>query len=211
MPKLFIDLATSGAFDFHNEDPLSTSQAHMIRLAALLTTDAGNTLSETCCLIKRPAAAPPIEPGAQGFNGISEDMLQERGVSMHSALAEFGVALAQTTLIVAHGWQFPRKVLEWTYAYYGHPDRTWPESFDTMLKGTEYVGIVDQKPSKKPRYKWPSFNEMHEKVTGFPWRLSADPALGDAERRIFDGLARVRMVRLAHYLLTRETMPQAQG
>jgi hypothetical protein len=113
---------------------------------------------------------------------------------MHSVLAQFGDALANANMIVAHSWQWHKHVLEWTYGYYGHTvKRKWPTAFDTMIKGADYVGIEAKRPGGGN--KWPSFNELTEKVLSRPWRVTGDP--------IADGIQRVRIVKLAYDQITR--------
>lgn len=194
MSVIYIDTAeSSGRFDMKSHDPVLWHSGSMVRLTFLLADPEGKTLAESCCLIRLPSGD-VVERGAEEFHGISDRLLGERGVSLENALAEFGVALSEARTMVAHSWIYRRKVLGKAYAVLGLAlKREWPPAFDVLTEGVAYVGIERKAPGGG--HVFPKFNDLYEKVMGRPWQITSDP--------VHDGLQRVRMLQMAHGILTR--------
>lgn len=195
MSILYVDTATSDKWRYpiKGEPQPDEQQPHMVRLAWLLTEDDGRTVRETCHLIRLPLGE-RMASEAAFYAGVFDHQLDERGMKMFGVLTEYAEALGEVRpvevengggLIVAHNWHHHRQVLERSLRYVGMPARTWPESLCAMIKATKIVGIEKKQPGGG--FKWPTFDECHERMMGQRYMPSSDP--------IADGIARVRAVR----------------
>jgi DNA polymerase III epsilon subunit-like protein len=184
MSIIIVDTAANTRWDFNDKDPLSPTQAHLIRLAVLLMDETSETINEHCTLIRLPSDA-HIDPGAQRFHGISEAVLGERGVSMTGALTELANSVGVARLIVAHNWQYRARELDRSFALVGMPQRVWPESYCLQIKGAPVVGIERQAPGGG--FAWPRFEDCCDKFLGRRLFPTDDP--------VHDGLLRVQALR----------------
>lgn len=199
--NLYIDTATTDRWKFPNKGvPRPDSdQPYMVRLAWLLEADAGRTVREACHLIRLPADEQMAGEAAH-WTGIYDHQVQARGRDLFNVLSEFADSLGEiqqaeiqrgepkhgTGFVVGHSWEFHKQVLERSFRLVGMPARTWPPNICTMIKSTDIVQVPKQTPGGG--YKWPSFDEASERMTGKRYAPTMDP--------VADGFARVRTVRL---------------
>lgn len=197
MSTLYVDTATSDRWRFPRggKPAPDEEQPFMVRLAWLLEAADGNTVRETCHLVKLPPGLRMAGEAAH-HTGIYDHHLQGgRAMAAYNVLTEFAEALGEAKLIVAHSWQFHKQVLERSMRYVGMPAREWPPGVCAMIKATNIVQIPDQRPGGK--WKWPSFSQCCERFLGHDMQVSQDP--------VGDGIERVRAVRLFYSNIKRET------
>jgi len=185
--NLYIDTATSSWWQFpRGGKPADDSlQPYLVRLAWLLENPDGTTVREVSHLIKLPLGERMAHEAAHHL-GIYDHNLQERGMAMFSVLTEFGDALGEAKVVVAHSWAFHRQVLERSFRHVGMPARVWPTNICTMIRSTDIVCIPKQQ--RGGGNKWPSMDETCDRFLGRRLMPSMDP--------VADGIERVRAVRV---------------
>lgn len=185
--NLYIDTATSDRWRFPRggKPADDREQPHMVRLAWLLEALDGTTVREASHLIKLPQGERMVHEAAH-YLEIYDHNLQERGMAMFGVLTEFGDALGEAKVVVAHSWAFHRQVLERSFRFVGMPARVWPTNICTMIRSTDIVQIPKQQPGGG--FKWPSMDETCDRFLGRRLLPSMDP--------VADGIERVRAVRV---------------
>lgn len=187
MNTMYLDTATSDRWLFpRGGQPVADErQPHMVRLAWTLEDETGKTSSEACHLVRLPAGVRMANEAA-GHTGIYDHNIFERGMDMFNVLSEFAEALGQANIVVAHSWQFHKKVLERSFRYVGMPARDWQETACAMIQATNIVQVPMQSPGGG--FKWPSFDQCLERFCGgVPYR-PIDP--------VESGIQRLRAVRV---------------
>jgi len=162
---LFIDLETTGLPTSHYIDPSETHHwPYIVEIAWLLTDyDSDKVLKEYHEIIKPEGYDIPVESTA--IHQITQEKAMQNGLEIKTVLDELIIDLQNSTILVAHNLDFDANVLRAAFHRLGYDinviDRL--QDFCAMQNFTEYCKIVK---NGSYEYKWPSLDELHEKVFG---------------------------------------------
>lgn len=192
MRNVYIDVATSGEWIWHEKDPVSIDQPHLVRLGVMEVVDA-DIVTEFCHLIKMPMGV-KMSHGATLANGILDWQIARRGVSLSDAINELAEVLSKIyassdgTLVVFN-WSFVKHVLDISFRRPGYHTRDWSMPiFDIMKKAAPMVGKKTQPSSRT--FLFPKYEEVTYKAIGKILRPTNDP--------IKDGLTRLTAMVQCH-------------
>ena len=164
----FFDTETTG---FIRKGALvQLGQARCVQLAALLTDKNGNELTRVSDIIKPDGFIIPDQVAK--IHGITTERANEEGKPCIEVLQKFQSMLEQSSLIVAHNFDFDRQIMEIEEAYSeGKFDwTTRPASYCTMKATTNICKI----PSARGGYKWPKLMEAYKHFFGKEFEKAHD-------------------------------------
>jgi hypothetical protein len=196
MRTIFVDLATSDVWNFRT-GASDDEQPHMVRIAWVLVGNGGEAEEENCHLIKLPAGE-RMDGQAAFTQGIFDQHLTERGMSIPAVLDEFLQHLDKAGLIVGFNWQFRRKVIESCCRRLQKHTPVWPRTGCAMIDAVQVVKIPRQQPGGG--FKFPTFDQARQHFLGRVRLLGNDP--------VQEGIMRVREVQGIWERLSART-PQA--
>ncbi|MBB6306273.1 hypothetical protein [Xanthobacter tagetidis] len=134
-----------------------------------------------------------VRPCAQAVHGISTRAAGKRGVSEIVALGMLCGFAAQAEIVVGHGIDFDRQVIEGCIRRRKKPADLWTrpglEFVDTMKAATPFCRIEANR--EDGTFKWPSLDEACSLLLGEEPRAGVHSAWDDLARtrRLFDWLA----------------------
>lgn len=186
---LFLDIETSDLLkrDRSLSDP---SQPWAVSIAAQLVID-GDDADHFHVHVK--AEGRQVRAGAEAVHGISTRSAAKRGVSEVVALGMLCGLAAQAEMVVGHGIDFDRQVIEGCLLRRGKETRLWTrpglEFVDTMKAATPFCRIPTDR--EDGSFKWPSLGEAGTILRSEPPREGAHDAWSDLQRcrRLYDWLA----------------------
>lgn len=168
MTILFFDTETTGKAS-HGMPSHHKSQPLPCQIGAALYTDEGKELAALNFLVD-VTPFKPIEPGAQGVHGITNEMAKDFGASMMNALCLFDDLVHSADRVVAHNISFDKLVMRAAYYQLAKVDSPgWTvdddpfadkDLFCTMLTAMPILQIP--KPFKRTKadpWKFPSLQE----------------------------------------------------
>jgi DNA polymerase-3 subunit alpha len=186
--RLYLDTAISSNWHYEKEAP-DDLQPHLVRLSWMQERD-GVIVRDASHLIRLPDGYVMPEK-TQHAIGIYDWKLLSDGKSLEGVLTEFNDALGEVNTITAFAWQHHRKVLERSYRYLGWHVPTWPRAVCAMIKGTPVIQVPAMRPGGG--WKWPSYGEAYEKITGQQYQPTNNPSA--------DGLNRLYVVRILENMI----------
>lgn len=171
------DTETSGLFNF-GKPPEAEGQPRLASIAFLFLDDALEVQQEHYKLIRPDGWKMPY--GATVVNGLTQQMLEQKGVPVSNILTAFNYLADQGATFVAHNIDFDLKVLRGEMRRARLPDRD-VKAFCTMKSMTSVCRI-----KAKRGYKWPKLIEAYSYLFGEKFD-DAHEALADARAcaRIF--------------------------
>lgn len=169
MKILFFDTETTGQYNFQLPAGYP-SQPMIVQLGALLMDDAGTEIGHLNTLVKTDGWE--IDPGAQAIHGISKERCDAEGTTLLDAIEKFDQLLDFADLVVAHNFQFDRRVLATAYCKTSRRDLLGlKESYCTMMKATPVCRI----PKASGRgIKWPKLQEAYQFFFNEPFEGAHD-------------------------------------
>jgi DNA polymerase-3 subunit epsilon len=158
MRVLVFDTETTGLWKFklpfdHEQQP------EAVQLAAKLINDEdGRVLGQMNFLIK---AGRPCEDAAAQVHGISQQLIEEAGVTRRVAMVAFHNLVKASEMTVAHNWDFDSKVVARGYALENSDFDYFLKlpSFCTMKVGTDVCRLPGKIAGK---FKWPTLQEAYK-------------------------------------------------
>lgn len=185
---LFMDAETSDLLK--RDRPLDdSSQPWAVSIAAQLVID-GAPADFFHVHVK--AEGRQVRAGAEAVHGISTRSAAKRGVSEVVALGMLCGLAAQAEMVVGHGIDFDRQVIEGCLLRRGKETRLWTrpglEFVDTMKAATPFCRINADR--EDGSFKWPSLSEAGALLLGEEPREGTHDAWQDLLRtcRLFDWL-----------------------
>jgi len=134
-----------------------------------------------------------VRAGAEAVHGISTRSAAKRGVHEIVALGMLCGLAAQAEIVVGHGIEFDRQVIEGCIRRRKKPADLWTrpglEFIDTMKAATPFCRIEADRDDGS--FKWPSLDEACALLLGEDPRSGVHNAWDDLQRtrRLFDWLA----------------------
>ena len=114
---------------------------------------------------------------AERIHKISTEIAQEKGVDLKDVLQQFKKAIDEAEYIIAHNINFDEKVIGAEFIRNSIEHRLFnSERFCTMQESTYFCRL----PGKGGRFKWPTLNELHEKLFGARF-ADAHQAMADTQ------------------------------
>jgi DNA polymerase III epsilon subunit-like protein len=186
---LFVDVESSDLVKPNRplDDP---SQPWAVSIAALLVIG-GAEADHFHVRIK--AEGRQVRAGAEAVHGISSRDAAKRGVSETAALGMLCGLAAQSEIVVGHGIDFDRQVVEGCIRRLKKPATLWVrpglEFVDTMKAATPFCRLKADR--EDGSFKWPSLDEACSILLGEAPREGVHSAWEDLgrTRRLFDWLA----------------------
>lgn len=177
---LFIDCETSDLLkrDRPLDDP---SQPWAVSIAAQLVID--ETESDFFHLHIK-AEGRQVRAGAEAVHGISTRLAAKRGLSEVAALGVLCGLAAQAEMVVGHGIDFDRQIIEGMLLRRGKETKLWTrpglEFVDTMKAATPFCRIETDR--EDGSFKWPSLDEACTLLLNEHPRAGAHGAWDDLQR-----------------------------
>ncbi len=178
MNILFIDTETNSlpinrTLSFEHLD----NWPRIVQISWALFSDLGIPISEKNYIIKPNGFKIDNNGRACQTNGITQEIADLNGISIHDALIKFNDAVDSADLLVAHNMNFDRNVTFAEYLRDGQEERTKvkKKSMCTQKVGTDFCKI----PGYYGDYKWASLSELYFKL--FNERFEAHNAKNDVE------------------------------
>jgi len=175
---LFFDTETNGLPDF-NKRASDPSQPHIVQLAAILTSDEGETLESHNVIVKPDGWE--ITKELSDIHGITNDKAKAIGLDEKLVTGLLLEMITKANLIVAHNVTFDKFMARIAMRRFGllsdEQDTWWKElkTFCTMKSSTEICKIPS--PTRRGN-KWPKLAEAYEHFFKQPLE-SAHDALAD--------------------------------
>jgi len=163
---LFVDTETTGLMNRREPGNLE-AQPHIVEAACVwldITEKNEPVIYGSFSALVKPEGW-EIPPEATIVHGITNDMALHGGLPIGSVIGCVGGMMKEADLIVAHGAQYDRALLEIEFARMAFP-RDYLETpwFCTMLESKD---IVKLPPNPGYRdYKWPTLGEAYSFFTG---------------------------------------------
>lgn len=176
-PFLFFDTETTGLVN-KKIKPADPSQPHLLQLAFVLASDAGEVMDRYSTLVQLPPGV-ESEPKALAAHGITGDKAREEGIPLWQALWEFERRIHACQTMVAHNTEFDVFLLRCAHAKIGfmHTLRDRPH-YCTMKESTNICQVPSRNGGRG--FKWPSLMEAHQHFLGVGFDGAHD-ALVDVE------------------------------
>ncbi|WP_024278593.1 hypothetical protein [Xanthobacter sp. 126] len=177
---LFVDAETSDLLkrDRPLDDP---SQPWAVSIAAQLVIDGADS---DHFQVHVKAEGRQVRAGAEAVHGISTRSAAKRGVSEVVALGMLCGFAAQAEMVVGHGIDFDRQVIEGCLLRRGKETRLWTrpglEFVDTMKAATPFCRIKADR--EDGSFKWPSLDEAYSILLGEAPRAGEHGAWDDLQR-----------------------------
>jgi len=174
MKYAVIDTETSGLFDF-SKPAEADGQPRLASLAIILLDDAFVETGRHDIFIKPDGWTMGTEAGS--VNGLTNEILNERGIPILSALTVYNQILDQDRAIVAFNAQFDTKVMRGELRRAGLPDRF--ETTPNICVMRASTDIVKAPKKSGSGYKFPKLSEA---CAHFGIKIAEQhTAMGDAE------------------------------
>ncbi len=133
----------------------------MIHLAYRQYDDEYNLLDEGSDLVDLMGMELPYETAR--LSGIDQQMIDEEGRPVKEILAEFQEVIDESNYLFAFNMRFNFNVLAAAFYRAGIENRLFQlEKYCIMKESTYFCKL----PGKDGRYKWPTLQELHQKVFG---------------------------------------------
>jgi DNA polymerase III subunit epsilon len=165
---VFYDTETSGIplWNDPSEDP---RQPHILHLVAIKTDLDLNELDVIDMLIKPEGYTVDEDGEAFKVNGITQAMLDEKGISPEEAVDRFLAATEEANQVIGHNESFDRRMVRIALKRAGREAEAdaWKEQgkfFCTMWKSVSLCAIP--KAEGKKGFKTPSLSEAYKHFTG---------------------------------------------
>ena len=114
---------------------------------------------------------------SERIHKISTEKAQEEGVDLKDVLHQFAKAIDEAEYIIAHNLNFDEKVIGAEFIRKSIEHRLFSsERYCTMQESTYFCRL----PGKGGRFKWPTLQELHEKLFGARF-ADAHNALADTQ------------------------------
>lgn len=161
---LLIDTETSGLFDF-SKPADADGQPRLAELAMILIDpmDRGGAM-EQHFLIKPEGWE--IGPEMAAINGLTPEILEEKGVPVADAIAAYAAAVDHGAIVVAHNAQFDTKVMRGEMRRAGVDDRFEKTSNICTMRSLTNVCNIPKANGKG--VKFPKFAEAYAHFFGAP-------------------------------------------
>jgi len=145
------------------------AQPHIVQLAAILTSDLGQTIDSYSFIVKPDGWTIPDD--ASAIHGITNEVAKEIGIPEKDAITALRESIANADLLVAHNVTFDKFIARIAMRRFGlltdDQDAWWKAipTDCTMRKLTDVCKI----PSPNGRgYKWPKLSEAYQFAFGKP-------------------------------------------
>lgn len=174
---LVIDVETTGLPKSWNAPVTDLDNwPRAVQIAWIITDEAGNDLKIVDKIIQPDGFDIPKD--ATEVHQISTEMAKAKGISLKEVLAELATDLATVNSVVAHNISFDEKVLgaEFLRIIKENPLGKMP-TFCTMKEATDFCKIPNKNPRSRSLYKWPSLEELHEKLFNEPFENAHNAAI----------------------------------
>lgn len=186
MKRLYFDTETTG----FPQKPNTPDEAcpHIVQLAAILVDDAEGEVASMNVIVRPEGWTVPKE--AADVHGITTEKAEAFGIPIKVALATFSNLVRVSEQVVAHNFEFDRKLVAYEVDRLGRIHRIEEKpQFCTMLATVDLCKL----PGRYGKFKWPKLMEAHEIL------------LGEGFDGAHDALADVRACQRLHaYLLARQ-------
>jgi DNA polymerase III subunit epsilon len=173
---LFFDTETTG-IPRNYKAPVSdlANWPRVVQLAFMLTDAGGQPVAAEEFLVKPDGFVIPQD--AARVHGITTEHATAHGKPLRGALDAFLAALPAAKFLIAHNMAYDENILgaEFLRAKLPNPLPKF-KRLCTMESATAYCAI----PGRYGSYKWPTLNELHQKLFAAPV-LKAHAALADVE------------------------------
>ncbi len=159
---LFFDTAATG-FPRNWKAPHTDTfnWPRMTQLAWLVCDNKRKPLSSAHYIIKPESFELPVE--AEQRQGFTTDEAREKGAPLLEVLNTFKEAVRDATYVVSHNLKFNENVVGAEYVRKTIPHSLQhAERYCTMQESTYFCKL----PGKRGGYKWPTLNELHQKLYG---------------------------------------------
>ena len=173
MSVLVFDTETTGLPDYKKavNDPV---QPYIVQLAAILTDDNGETVSEMNVIIKPDGWSVPT--GAAAVHGIPTERAEQYGVPIMSALHLFKLMYDKADYLVAHNIDFDLRMLR---RYFPNDDECpflqgMVTKYDTKLAMTNITQLPLTEKQQAAQAKFPNWTPPGG------WPKFKDPTMGEA-------------------------------
>lgn len=125
-------------------------------------------------------------------HGISNEIANQKGVPVETALADFVADVKKSRLIVGHNIEFDIAIVGAELIRAGMDEiMTTAPQLCTKNESTNFCAIVN----KKGTYKWPTLTELHLKLFGVPFKEAHNAAADvEATTRCFLELVRLKVL-----------------
>ena len=161
---LFFDVESNGLPKRWNAPPSDTfSWPRMLQIAWQLYDNYGKALEVEDFIIKPEGFK--IIGDAERITGITAERAMEEGSDLKEVLLKFNKVIEKSKYIIAHNFNFDGNVVgaEFVRKSMEHKhDLFIKDSYSLMAESTYFCKI----PGKNGRYKWPSLQELHQKLFG---------------------------------------------
>lgn len=187
---LFFDTETTGFVrkNIPHNDP---KQARCCQIAAILTDLEGNVVKTLNNIIKPDGWEIPRVVAE--IHGITTEIANRDGVPVAGVLDQLNEMHLQSTLCVAHNFDFDNQMME--IESFNYPAFQWRPiaSVCTMKAATDYCAIAKARGSG---YKWPKLIELCNKLFG-------PEEAAKFETEAHDALADIQMTKRVYFELVR--------
>ncbi len=165
MAYLFFDTETTG-FPRKKEPLNSSSQPHLVQLAAILYDKEFNKIESFCEIIypqgrilKKEISWIIPEETAK-IHRITQARAVSEGKNIHEVISKFSNLLKSSKTLIAHNIDFDLKILEIAFIRVGM-DLSLPKNLLCTMKTTTDICQIPNTKSWGGLYKWPSLSELH--------------------------------------------------
>lgn len=172
---LFLDTETTGLpLDWKAPVGQLDNWPRIVEIGWILTDKDGQEIESETIILKPDGFKIPVD--ASAIHGITNEIANEKGQDRVEVLKKFSDLLSKATVLVAHNIDFDKKVVHAEFMRYNIKSSIHKiDKLCTKELTTDYCKL-----SGRYGYKWPTLEELYEKV--FSTSLTAShSALGDVK------------------------------